>query len=69
LTFTFKPGESSDEPVDVWLARRDSPGNSATTVVSLKPTARVEDGTAVYTAVGSNYQFNQMKKASTNKQE
>lgn len=33
---------------------------------SLKPTARVEDGTAVYTAVGSNYTFNQLKKSSAN---
>lgn len=33
---------------------------------SLKPTARVEDGTAVYTAVGSNYTFNLLKKQSSN---
>lgn len=33
---------------------------------SLKPTARVDDGTAVYTAVGSNYTFNQLKKQSAN---
>jgi hypothetical protein len=33
---------------------------------SLKPTARVEDGTPVYTAVGSNYNFNQLKKQSAN---
>lgn len=33
---------------------------------SLKPTARVEDGTAVYTAVGSNYTFNLLKKQSAN---
>lgn len=33
---------------------------------SLKPTARVDDGTAVYTAVGSNYTFNLLKKTSSN---
>lgn len=33
---------------------------------SLNPTARVEDGTPVYTAVGSNYTFNQLKKSSLN---
>jgi hypothetical protein len=33
---------------------------------SLKPTARVEDGTPVYTAVGSNYTFNHLKKQSAN---
>lgn len=33
---------------------------------SLKPTARVEDGTPVYTAVGSNYTFNTLKKTSHN---
>jgi hypothetical protein len=33
---------------------------------SLKPTARVEDGTPVYTAVGSNYTFNRLKKSSNN---
>jgi hypothetical protein len=33
---------------------------------SLKPTARVEDGTPVYTAVGSNYTFNMLKKSSAN---
>lgn len=33
---------------------------------SLKPTARVEDGTPVYTAVGSNYTFNQLKKQDAN---
>ena len=33
---------------------------------SLKPTARVEDGTPVYTAVGSNYTFNNLKKLSAN---
>lgn len=33
---------------------------------SLKPTARVEDGTAIYTAVGDNYEFNNLKKQSEN---
>jgi hypothetical protein len=33
---------------------------------SLKPTARVDDGTPVYTAVGSNYTFNNLKKQSSN---
>jgi hypothetical protein len=33
---------------------------------SLKPTARVDDGTPVYTAVGSNYTFNNLKKQSAN---
>ncbi len=33
---------------------------------SLKPTARVDDGTPVYTAVGSNYTFNLLKKSSSN---
>jgi hypothetical protein len=33
---------------------------------SIKPTARVEDGTAVYTAVGSNYTFNNLKKQASN---
>jgi hypothetical protein len=33
---------------------------------TLKPTARVDDGTAVYTAVGSNYTFNNLKKLSSN---
>jgi hypothetical protein len=33
---------------------------------SLNPTARVEDSTPVYTAVGSNYTFNQLKKQDSN---
>lgn len=33
---------------------------------SLNPTARMDDGQAVYTAVGSNYTFNQLKKSSDN---
>jgi hypothetical protein len=33
---------------------------------SLKPTARVEDGTPVYTAVGNNYTFNLLKKQTDN---
>jgi hypothetical protein len=33
---------------------------------SLKPTARVEDGTPVYTAVGNNYTFNLLKKSTDN---
>lgn len=33
---------------------------------SLKPTARVDDGTPVYTAVGSNYTFNLLKKQTDN---
>jgi hypothetical protein len=33
---------------------------------SLKPTARVEDGTPVYTAVGNNYTFNLLKKETDN---
>ena len=33
---------------------------------SLKPTATMDDGTPVYTAVGSNYTFNQLKKQSAN---
>jgi len=33
---------------------------------SIKPTARVEDGTPVYTAVGSNYTFNRLKNSSLN---
>jgi hypothetical protein len=34
---------------------------------SINPSARIEDGTPVYKAVGSNYTFNQMKKADPNK--
>ncbi len=33
---------------------------------SINPTARMDDGTAVYTAVCSNYTFNQLKKSSDN---
>lgn len=33
---------------------------------SINPSARVEDGTAVYTAVGDTYQFNQLKRQSSN---
>lgn len=33
---------------------------------SINPTARVEDSTPVYTAVGSNYTFNNLKKQSSN---
>lgn len=33
---------------------------------SINPTGRLEDGTPVYTAVGSNYTFNQLKKSDAN---
>ena len=33
---------------------------------SIKPSARVEDGTPVYTAVGSTYTFNRLKRQSSN---
>lgn len=33
---------------------------------SINPSARLEDGTPVYTAVGSNYTFNQLKKSDAN---
>lgn len=33
---------------------------------SINPTARLDDGTPVYTAVGSNYTFNQLKRADAN---
>lgn len=34
---------------------------------SINPSARVEDGTPVYTAVGSNYMFNDLKKQGNNR--